>query len=118
MEVKDPQRYWLQADKPLEDVEKTSFLLAEIPDDRRVTVDSHSTSPIFSDDTKQLIYQAAKLGYVTGEYVIDNLPFPDKERAKAQLRTRERDQAQMLQKMLAEHPEVADKIIAKQMGKK
>lgn len=118
MEAKDPQRYWLQADKPLEDVEKTSFLLADIPDDRRVTVDSHSTSPIFSDDTKQLIYQAAKLGYVTGEYVIDNLPFPDKERAKAQLRKREMEQAEFLQKALKEHPEIADKILGKQLGKK
>src|SRR5262245_28145522 len=86
MEAKDPQRYWLKADNPIKDVEETSFLLADLPDDWRVTVDSHSSSPIFADENSQLISQGAKAGYVDGEYVIDNLPFPDKERAKARLR--------------------------------
>ena len=115
MEAKDPSRYWLQADKPLEDVEKTSFLLGDLPEDWRVIVDSHSSSPIFADETAQLILQAAKLGYVDGEYAIDNLPFPNKELAKAKLREKEAKQAQFMQSIMKSHPELGDKLLEKQV---
>ena len=113
MEAKDPSRYWLKADKPLEDVENTSFLLSDLPEDWRVIIDSHSSSPIFADETSQLIFQAAKLGYVDGEYAIDNLPFPNKEVAKAKLRTKEAQQAQFMQKLLQDHPDIADDVLKK-----
>ncbi len=115
MEAKDPSRYWLKADQPLEDVEKTSFLLNDLPDDWRVIVDSHSSSPIFADETSQLIFQAAKLGYVDGEYAIDNLPFPNKEVAKAKLREKEAKQAEFMQGIMKSHPEIGEKILEKQL---
>jgi hypothetical protein len=119
MEAKDPTRYWLKADEPLVDVEATSFLIADLPDDWRVTVDSHSSSPIFASETSQLILQAAKLGYVEGEYVLDNLPFPNKETAKAQLREKEARQAAFMSKLMAEQPELGQEILRKQVtGKK
>ena len=115
MEAKDPSNYWIKADT-IQDVEQTKFKLTDLPEDWRVTVDSHSSSPIFSDESAQLIFQAAKLGYVTGEYVLDNMPFPNKESAKAQLREKEKTQAAFMQKLLQEHPEVGEKLLAKQVG--
>lgn len=118
MEAKDEQHYWLKADEPIKDVEETKFLLTELPADWRVTIDSHSSSPIFSDENSQLIFQARRMGTVTDEYVIDNMPFPNKEMAKIQLREKEAKQAQMMQTLLQQNPEVADKLLLKQIGGK
>ena len=113
MEAKDPSNYWTKFDT-MEDTEKTRFKLTDLPEDWRVTVDSHSSSPIFADEASQLIFAAAKLGYVTGEYVLDNMPFPNKETAKAQLREKEKNQAAFMAKIMKENPVVADKILEKQ----
>lgn len=101
MEAKDDSTYWTKADTP-EDMEKTSFLLAQLPDDWRITVDSHSSSPIFMDESSQLIFQGAKAGWVDGEYAIDNLPFPAKEGAKNNLRKKQATAAEERKSMLAE----------------
>ena len=116
MEAKDPEYYWLRADDPIKDVEETKFLLSDLPEDWRVTVDSHSSSPIFIDENTQLIFAAAKLGYVTGDYVLDNMPFPNKEMAKLQLREKEKQQAQFMQKILKENPELGEKLLLKRSG--
>ena len=50
MEAKDGQEYYFDPDKP----EESSFLLSQIPEDRRVVVDSHSTSPVYENDNIQL----------------------------------------------------------------
>lgn len=111
MQAKDQQHYWLKADDPIKDVEETKFLLADLPDDRRVTVDSHSSSPIFADENTQLIFAAAKLGYVTGDYVLDNMPFPNKDAAKMALKDRETKQAEFTENMLKTRPDLAEEII-------
>ena len=113
--AKDPDTYWVKGDTP-QSVEETSFLLADLPKDWRVTVDSHSSSPIFSDENVQLIMASFKMGIVDGEYVIDNMPFPDKDYAKARLREREEKQAQQMQQMLRQYPQLAEKVLAKQFG--
>jgi hypothetical protein len=114
-EAKDSTRYWTKADS-IEEVEKTSFLLTDLPDDWRVTVDSHSSSPIFSDENTQLIIGAQRLGIVDGEYVLDNMPFPDKDFAKSRYREKEVKQAQFMQNLLKERPELGEKLLAKQVG--
>ena len=116
MEAKDEENYWLKADDPIKDVEETKFLLAELPDDWRVTVDSHSSSPIFSDENEQLIFQSLKAGVVTPEYVLETMPFPHKETAQLQLREKQAKAAQQLEKLLQEKPEVGEKLLEKQVG--
>ena len=116
MEAKDDQHYWLKADDPIKDVEATQFLLTDLPEDWRVTIDSHSSSPIFADENAQLIFQAKKMGTVTDEYVIDNMPFPNKEMARVQLREKEARQAKMMQQLLQSDPEMGQKLLAKQVG--
>lgn len=119
--AKDPKFYWTDGSSPKQ-AEETKFLLADIPDDFRVTVDSHSSSPIFSDETTQLIFQARKIGDVDGEYMIDNLPFPNKEVAKAALR-RKAESAAAERKTLLEKTqqmpiEVQGKVLEKMVAKR
>ena len=119
--AKDPKFYWTDGSTP-DKAEETKFLLSQIPDDYRVTVDSHSSSPIFSDEAAQLIFQARKIGDVDGEYMLDNLPFPNKEVAKARLKQKG-EQQQIQQKEFIDAAkqmplEVQGKILEKQAGKK
>lgn len=115
MQAKDPSRYWLHADT-LQEVDKDSFLLSDLPEDRRVSVDSHSSSPIFADDHQQLVAFGIKSGFITKDAAIDLLQLPDKELLHAELREQERKQAQEMQKLLQSNPEMAEKLALKKAG--
>jgi hypothetical protein len=107
MEAKDAQRYWTKSDT-VEDMEKSSFLLSDLPEDWRVAVDSHSTSPVFADEHAQLLFALRKEGDVDGEYMLNNLPIPNRESAIIALREKEKKQAELLQ----QHPELLEKMFA------
>lgn len=51
--------------------EKQAFILAEIPTDALVTVDSHTSSPAFVDDARQLAVMLAKAEAIDGESLIE-----------------------------------------------
>src|SRR5882672_4916866 len=114
MEAKEDRKFWTSADKP-EDAEKTGFMISDLPSDWRVTVDSHSSSPIFSDESQQLIFAVRKAGDVDGEYTIDNLPLPNKESAKAGLRARAKAKQEQTEKLLKAFPEAGEKVAVKQL---
>lgn len=89
---------------------KIEFLLSQLPDDMKVVVDSHSSSPVYSEDNMKLAFGLAKAGAIDGADLI-MLTHPQHEdiliqRAKA----REAAQAQLLK----EHPE----LLAKGKGRK
>ncbi len=84
---------------------KTSFMLNQLPDDVKVVVDSHSSSPVYAEDNMKLAFGLAKSGAIDGADLI-MLTHPQHEdiliaRAKA------RQAAQS--KMLQEHPELLTK---------
>lgn len=95
---KDANFYWTNGATP-EDAEKTKFLLGQLPDDYRVGVDSHSSSPIFSDENTQLIFQSFKGGIVSGKYVLENMAFPNKESALREYDDKQKAAAQEKQKI-------------------
>lgn len=113
-EAKDATTYHTNADT-INDAEKTAFTLAQMPDDWFVSVDSHSSSPIFSNENTQLVIYAQKAGIVDGEYAIDHLSLPDKEGAKIKYRDKQKRQAEMMQKLMDENPDVGNKIAIKAM---
>lgn len=115
MEAKDPRNYWTKADG-LQEVEKTQFKLSDIPEDRRVSVDSHSSSPIFADDHQQMVGFGLKGGFITKHGAIDLLPLPQKELLHAELREQEKAQQQQMQKLQQENPEAYEKIITRRAG--
>ncbi len=109
MELKDPRHYWTKADKPIEDIENTKFLLSDLPDDWRVTVDSHSSSPIFADENAQLVLALNARGIVDGEYVINNTDTPNKETAIQAFRKKQEGEKAMFEQLLKIDPEAAIK---------
>lgn len=115
MQAKDGRNFWTKADKPT-DVDMTSFKLNDLPEDRRVSVDSHSSSPIFMDDHQQTAAFGLKMGFITKHGAIDMLDIPDKELRHAELREQEEREAQQMQKMMQEHPEIAEKLALKKAG--
>jgi hypothetical protein len=118
--AKDASNYWTKADDPIRDVAATAFLLADLPDDTRVVVDSHSSSPIFSDENTQLVFAAHAKGVVGEEYVIDNTPLPNKDTAKTELRERKKAAQEQMEKLLKEFPDLGQKVAQKELvgGKK
>jgi hypothetical protein len=113
-EAKDGSNYWVTGDS-VETMEDTGFKLTDLPDDWRVSVDSHSSSPIFSDENTQLIMAGRKLGIVTDEYVIDNLPFPNKEEGKAQKKAQDEAKEMKMQQLIADNPELGEVVAKKQL---
>jgi len=113
-EAKDASRYWTNAES-LETIKKSTFLLTDLPDDWRVTVDSHSGSPIFANESAQLVTYAHKSGVVDGEYVIDNTALPNKDEAKIRLKEKQKQQQQLMQSLIKQNPEVGEKILQKQL---
>jgi hypothetical protein len=57
--------------------------------------------------------EGAKLGIVTPHYMIDNLPFPNKEILHSELREKEQKDAAMLEDLKKNFPEIYEKVLAK-----
>jgi hypothetical protein len=113
-EAKDNQNYWVDGTS-VKSIEETSFKLGDLPEDWFVSVDSHSSSPIFSDENVQLILAAFKAGIVTADYVLDHLPLPDKEEAKLQRKAEAEQKQKFMQQLIQEYPELGEKLAQKQL---
>jgi hypothetical protein len=96
-EAKKATVIWTHPDK-----EESEFLLSQVPEDRRITVDAHSSSPIFHDDHEQLLAWGVKAGIVTPESAIEEMPFEHKDILLDRLRAKEAAQAALIQ----QHPEI------------
>lgn len=108
MEAKEDRKYWTD---PLK-MEETGFMITDLPEDWRITVDSHSSSPIFSDESTQLLFALRKAGDIDGEFIIDHTAVPDKEAAKASLKERKAAGEKMQEKLMGQlSPEGKDKAI-------
>jgi hypothetical protein len=105
MEAKDAKVYWANA----ETKEEGEFLLNSLPDDRRVSVDSHSSSPIYHDDNANLISFGVKAGFITGESAIEDLPFQHKDKLIQRLKEKEKQQQALLESL---PPEEKAKVLA------
>ena len=113
MEAKEDRKFWTDP----ENMEDSSFMLSDLPEDWRVTVDSHSSSPIFADDAVQLLFQLRKIGDIDGEFLIDHTAVPDKETAKSALKQRQKKGAETQKELLGQlSAEGKDKAIEKMLG--
>lgn len=117
MEIKDGRNYWTDG-SDLKKMQETSFLLHDLPEDRRVSVDSHSSSPIFADDHQQLIAFGVKAGFIDGESTIDMLPFPNKELLKSRYKEKQARAAAQMEQLKTSNPELYEKVMLKQGGKR
>jgi hypothetical protein len=76
---------------------KIEFTLHEIPDDFQVQVDSHSASPAFAEDNRQLAIALARAGAVDAEDLIHMLHPPGAELLLSRLRQRQKKAAEAAQ---------------------
>lgn len=100
LQHKCPDQFFLNPDD-----EKTGFLLDQIPDDFRVTVDSHSSSPIFSNEFAQMAFNLKKVGAISDIDLLRMLHPPMEDTLVANAEARAEAQAKFIQ----EHPEEATK---------
>lgn len=97
--AKDAKELWYDSGES----DKAKFLLASLPDDFRVVVDSHSSSPIYEEDHKQIAAFLLKSGIIDGETVLDILQnLPMRDLLKSKYRLIEKKKAQFA----AMHPEL------------
>lgn len=110
-QAKDPNHYWTDPNNP----EGTRFILADLPEDRRVSVDSHSGSPIFRSRHEQQVAFLLKAGVIDGESALelfDDIPMKD----TLILRWKEKQAAQaaLLKELQQRDPEGFTKLLEHQ----
>lgn len=76
---------------------KIDFTLHEIPDDFQVLVDSHSASPAFAEDNRQIAIALARAQAIDAEDLIHMLHPPGAELLLSRLRQRKKQMAQAAQ---------------------
>ena len=77
------------------DDSKIKFFLSQLPEGFQVNVDSHSASPAFAEDNRQLAIALARAGAVDAEDLIHMLHPPGAAMLLARLRQRKKEQAKM-----------------------
>jgi hypothetical protein len=75
----------------------TEFTLMDLPSTFQVQVDSHSASPAFAEDNRQVAIALARAGAIDAEDLIHMLHPPGAELLLARLRQRQKQQAQAQQ---------------------
>jgi len=114
MEYKDGRTYWTDAKK----MEETAFLLSDLPKDRRVVVDGHTTSPVFADEHQSLIVNGLKLGLVDKVSAIEMLPFQNKDVLITRIHEAEEKQAALMKRLEQTDPEGFAKAMERSLTQK
>lgn len=81
------------------------FTFADLPEEVRVTVDSHSSSPAFAMEARSLAFDLLKVGAMDAEQLVEHVDAPNPEELVAGIERRAAQQAQWAQ----QHPEEAMK---------
>ena len=81
------------------------FTLADLPDDYRMTIDSHTSSPAFSEDSERKAFALARAGAIDHADLIMLTHPPHEDTLVASARKRAAAEAKMIQ----EHPELLTK---------
>jgi hypothetical protein len=82
---------------------KTQFVLSQLPDDARVMVDSHTSSPAYQEDSEKRAFALHRAGAIDAEDLIMLTHPPHEDTLKSRAKARAEAQA----KLVKEHPELA-----------
>lgn len=83
--------------------ETGEWLLDQMPDERSVQIDSHSSSPAFSEDMKQMAFALKKMDVITDEDLLEMIHPPN----LSLLKRNNKEHKAAEQKFMLEHPELA-----------
>lgn len=78
-----------------------NFTLGQLPDRFQVEVDSHSASPAFAEDSRQIAIALARANAISGEDLIEMIHPPNRELLLARYRQRQAQQAKLMQEEIA-----------------
>lgn len=106
-----PPENWLEQ-PPVPGTVPIEFTYYDLPDNCKVTVDSHSSSPAFAHETKQDLFDLVKIGAIDGEQVLEHLHPPGADEMIENLQRKKAEAAAFAQA----HPELAAE--AEKKGKK
>lgn len=81
---------------------QSQFMLTQLPDDAKVVVDSHSSSPVYHEDNERKAFMLQRAGAIDAEDLI-MLTHPVHE---DKLRARAKDRAAAEAKLVQQHPEL------------
>jgi hypothetical protein len=84
---------------------KEQFMLSQLPEDWAVEIDSHSSSPAFSDDARELAFALKTHGAISPEGLIRLTHPPMEDLLIAEARKMAEDRAKLIQ----QHPELLTK---------
>ena len=88
---------------PVPGMESVEFTFHDLEDNAKVVVDSHSSSPAFSQETRTLLFDLLKVGAIDPEQLLQHISAPGIDSMIENLHMRKFEQAQFAQ----QHPEEA-----------
>ena len=97
----DPMIY----EPPAPGMHGIEFQMFHLPDSAKVRLEGHSASPAFARESRQLAFDAAKVGVLSPEGLAERINLPDTEGVVSDIERRDAEQAAFLQ----QHPELLQK---------
>jgi len=83
---------------PAKGLVPVTFTFADLPDDVSLTVDSHSSSPAFSQDAKELAFNLQRIGAMSPAELVDKVDVSDPDELRAGIMRREIARAEAAEK--------------------
>ena len=103
LEGQFPANSW-DEQPPVKGQVPVEFTFYDLPENSKVTVDSHSSSPAFGEETKHLMFDLLKVGAIGPEELLEHLHPPGADEMIEVLAQKKVQQAEFL----AAHPELAE----------
>ena len=103
MASKEAKAYWVTDD------ENSEFMLSQLPEDYRITVDSHSSSPIYEEDHKDIVAFLIKAGAIDGRSAMELLTIPNRDMYIArfvEMQAAKKAEQEKIMKEVETHPEL------------
>ena len=103
MASKEAKAYWVTDD------ENSEFMLSQLPEDHRITVDSHSSSPIYEEDHKDIVAFLIKAGAIDGRSAMELLTIPNRDMYIArfvEMQAAKKAEQEKIMKEVETHPEL------------
>jgi hypothetical protein len=83
---------------PAKGLVPVTFTFADLPEDLTLTVDSHSSSPAFSQDAKELAFNLHRIGAMSAAELVDHVDVSDPDELRANIMRREIARAEASQR--------------------
>lgn len=105
MQAKDARKYTVK--------EGNEYLLSQLPEDYMVTVDSHTSSPAFSEESKDLAFMLQKAGAIDAKALIQLTHPPMEDTLVIQAEQKAKSDSEMLEKAQKSDPGFLSKFLSK-----